>query len=71
MLVAAAATVAEQLSADATRAAALDALEALAPPAPGNVALAAAPALVDVAASTEDRAEHERAVLLLARLLAA
>eukprot|EP01043_Picozoa_sp_COSAG02_P084351 COSAG02_NODE_22201_length_760_cov_0.987897_1_plen_200_part_00 len=37
---------------------------------PRDVALAAAPALVDVVAATEDRREYECAALLLARLVA-
>jgi hypothetical protein len=64
----AAAAVAGNLCAEPTRSATLDALDAMSA-VPGDVALAAAPALVDVAACTEDHAEHERATLLLARLL--
>ena len=65
-----AATVAESLRSEATRIATLDALEALAPPIPSAVALAAAPALVDVLATEKERAAFDRCGLLLARLLA-
>jgi hypothetical protein len=67
----AAGTVAGALRSQASRAAALDALEALAPPIPSAVALAAAPALVDVmtAAEQAERASFDRSGLLLARLL--
>ena len=64
-----AAAVAEALRAGATRATALDSLEARPVPIPSDVALAAAPVLVDVVAVAEDRMEHDRAALLLARLL--
>jgi hypothetical protein len=52
---------------------ALGALEALPPPVPSQLALAAAPALADVvagAAEEPDRAALDRAALLVARLLA-
>ena len=65
-----AATVAEKLRSASTRASTLSALEALPPPIPSDVALAVAPALTDVACSTEHRDEHDRAALLRARLLA-
>jgi hypothetical protein len=64
-----AAAVVEALRAGATRATALDSLEARPVPIPSDVALAAAPVLVDVVAVAEDRMEHDRAALLLARLL--
>ena len=63
-------TLAERLRAQDTRAAALQALDKLPPPCPPELALAAAPALVDVAAATEDREVLDRCGLLLARLLA-
>ena len=63
-------TLAERLRAQDTRAAALQALDKLPPPCPPELALAAAPALVDVAAATEDRKVLDRCGLLLARLLA-
>jgi hypothetical protein len=63
-------TVAERLRAQDTRAPTLQALDALPPPCPPELALAAAPALVDVAAATEDREVLDRCGLLLARLLA-
>eukprot|EP01046_Picozoa_sp_COSAG06_P003157 COSAG06_NODE_119_length_23111_cov_51.658613_25_plen_193_part_00 len=72
-LVTAAATVADALRSPGTRDAALDALEALPPPIADDVALAAAPALVDVmarVAEESDRTALDRAALLLARLLA-
>ena len=62
-------TVADRLRSGVTRAAALDALEALAPPIPAAVALAAAPALVDVIATETERAAYYRCALLLGRLL--
>ena len=65
-----AATVAESLRSEATRVATLDALEALAPPIPSAVALAAAPALVDAMATEKERASLDRCGQLLARLLA-
>ena len=49
-------TVAEALRADETRGRTLDALDAMAAPIPRALALAAAPALVDVYGATEDRA---------------
>lgn len=63
-------TVAERLRAEDTRAAVLRALDALPPPCPPDLALAAGQALVDVAASTEDREVLEQCGLLVARLLA-
>eukprot|EP01043_Picozoa_sp_COSAG02_P047004 COSAG02_NODE_4461_length_5336_cov_3.180829_1_plen_238_part_10 len=63
-------TVAEWLRAEDTRAGTLQALDALPSPCPSELALAAAPALVDVAAVTEDREVLDRCGLLLARLLA-
>jgi hypothetical protein len=63
-------TVADSLRAEATRAATLDALEALAPPISRDLASGAAPGLVDVAACTEVREELDRCALLFARLLA-
>ena len=63
-------TLAERLRAEDTRAAALQALDKLPTPCPPELALAAAPALVDVAAATEDRGVLDRCGLLLARLLA-
>ena len=65
-----AATVAESLRSEATRIATLDALEALAPPIPSAVALAAAPALVDAIATGKERASFDRCGLLLGRLFA-
>ena len=62
-------TVAESLRAEATRAATLDHLEALAAPIPSAVALAAALALVDVMATEKERAAFDRCTLLLGRLL--
>ena len=47
--------VAERLRADETQAPTLKALEELPPPVPRDLALAAAPALVDVAAGANDR----------------
>ena len=64
-----AATVANALRSEATRVATLVALEALAPPIPSAVALAAAPALVDAMATETQRAAFDRCGLLLARLL--
>ena len=63
-------TIAERLRAEDTRAAALQALGALPPPCPPELALAAGQALVDVAAATEDRSALEQCGLLVARLLA-
>ena len=68
-----AATVADSLRSLDTRDAALDALEALPPPIPSDVALAAAPALADVVgtvAEESERAAFDRAALLLGRLFA-
>jgi hypothetical protein len=63
-----AATVADTIRSEVTRIATLNALEALAPPIPSAVALAAAPALVDAMATEKDRAAFDRCGLLLARL---
>ena len=63
-------TLADRLRAQDTQAAALQALDKLPPPCPPELALAAAPALVDVAAATEEREVLDRCGLLLARLLA-
>ncbi len=68
----AAGTVAEELRAEATRMQTLDALEAHPPPVPRDVALAAAPALVDVVARStaeKERAAFDRSALLLGRLM--
>jgi hypothetical protein len=65
--------VADSLRSLDTRDAALDALEALPPPIPSDVALAAAPALADVVgtvAEESERAAFDRAALLLGRLFA-
>ena len=59
---------ARRLRAEDTRATTLQALEAL-PHVPTELALAAAPALVDTAAGTEDRDVLNRCRLLVARLL--
>ena len=64
-----AAAVADRLRSAATRIASLDVLEALAPPIPSAVALAAAPALVDAMATETEWASLDRCGLLLARLL--
>lgn len=63
-------TMADDLRVEATRTTTLDGLDALAPPVPSNVVLGVASALVDVAASTVDQVEFDRATLLLARLIA-
>ena len=63
-------TVAEALRADETRGRTLDALDAMAAPIPRALALAAAPALVDVYVATEDRATFNQCTLLSTRLLA-
>ena len=63
-----AATVANALRSEATRVATLVALEALAPPIPSAVALAAAPALVDAMATETERASFDPCGLLLARV---
>ena len=63
------ATVADGLRSAATRVAALDVLDALAPPIPSAVALTAAPALVDTMATETERASFDRCGLMLARLL--
>jgi hypothetical protein len=65
----AAATVAERLRDGATQTAALEALEDHAAPIPTAVAIAAAPALVDVVSGATEHAALDRSVLLLARLL--
>ena len=64
-----AAAVAIGLRSEASRATALDALEALAPPIPSAMALAAAPALVDAMATETERASLDRCGLLLGRVL--
>lgn len=63
-------TVAERLRTEATRTHTLSALEAMMPAVPRELALAAAPALVDVASGTQQREDFNRCVLLLARLVA-
>ena len=63
-------TVAERLRDGATQSAALDALEAHAPPIPTATALAAAPALVDVLSAATEHAALDRAALLFGRLVA-
>eukprot|EP01052_Picozoa_sp_SAG31_P001965 SAG31_NODE_66_length_28567_cov_30.222698_6_plen_346_part_00 len=65
-----AASVAESLRSEATRVATLDALEALDAPMPSDLALLAAPALVDAMVAEEGRASFDRCGLLLARLVA-
>eukprot|EP01046_Picozoa_sp_COSAG06_P065928 COSAG06_NODE_16406_length_1003_cov_1.012168_1_plen_253_part_10 len=65
-----AAAVVQDLRTNPTQAPALDALEAMVAPIPRELALATAPALVDVAAGTEDRATLDRCTVLLARLMA-
>jgi hypothetical protein len=62
-------SVVERLRAESTRAGTLEALGAVEAPVSRDVALAAAPALVDIAAHTNDREELEHSTLLLARLL--
>ena len=62
-------TVAERLREDDTRAATLQALEALPAPLARELALAAAPALVDLTAHTENRAVLNQCALLLGRLM--
>lgn len=69
-LVLAGGTVGEHLRAEDTRAATLQALEALPQPIPRELALAAAPALVDAAAGTADRGVLDRCTLLVVRLVA-
>eukprot|EP01043_Picozoa_sp_COSAG02_P085871 COSAG02_NODE_23440_length_718_cov_8.594507_1_plen_75_part_01 len=53
-------TLADRLRAQDTQAAALQALDELPSPCPPELALAAAPALVDVAAATEEREVLDR-----------
>ena len=53
-------TVAERLRAEETRACTLDALEALPGSVPRELALVAAPALVDVAVETVDRGDFDK-----------
>jgi hypothetical protein len=65
----AAETVAERLRDGATQSAALEALEDHAAPIPTAVAIAAAPALVDVVSGATEHAALDRSALLLARLL--
>ena len=64
-----AATVADGLRSEVTLIATLDTLEALAPPVPSTVALAAAPVLVDVIATETERASYNRCGLMRGRLL--
>ena len=63
-------TVADRLRGDETRASVLDALEATPAPIPHELALAVAPALVDVASETQDREAFDRCSLLMGRLMA-
>lgn len=63
-------TVADSLRSDETRASVLHALEATPAPVPHELALAAAPALVDVACDTLDRETFDRCSLLVGRLIA-
>ena len=63
-------TVADSLRERASRAPTLEALEELAPLIPREIALGAAPGLVDIVAATEVKEELDRSALLLARLLA-
>ncbi len=63
-------TVGERLRTDDTRAATLDGLDAMLPPISRELALAAAPALVDVAGDTDDRETFARCALLVARVMA-
>ena len=65
-----AASVAESLRSQATRIATLDALDALDAPIPSDLALLAAPALVDAMATEKDKEPFDRCGLLLARLIA-
>lgn len=62
-------TIAGRLHAEDTRVHTLDALDAISPSIPQELALAAAPALVDIAASTLNKQDLDRCTLLLARLL--
>ena len=64
------ASVAESLRSQATRIATLDALDALDAPIPSDLALLAAPALVDAMATEKDKEPFDRCGLLLARLIA-
>ena len=63
-------TVADRLRSEETRASVLDALEATPAPIPHELALAVAPALVDVASDTQDREAFDRCGLLVGRLMA-
>ena len=63
-------TVADRLRSEETRASILDALEATPAPIPHELALAVAPALVDVASDTQDREAFDRCSLLVGRLMA-
>eukprot|EP01043_Picozoa_sp_COSAG02_P003994 COSAG02_NODE_101_length_36804_cov_125.342951_7_plen_185_part_00 len=63
-------TVADSLHSKETRAPVLDALEATPVPIPHEVALAVAPALVDVAGDTQNRQTFDRCTLLVGRLMA-
>ena len=62
-------TVADRLRSEETRASVLDALDATPAPIPHDLALAVAPALVDVASDTQDRETFDRCSLLVARLM--
>lgn len=61
--------VGDHLRSDASRTATLNALEAIPAPVPTDLALAAAPALVDTLTGTEDRDHFDRCMLLIGRLL--
>ena len=63
-------TVADSLRRQETRASVLDALEATPAPILHELALAVAPALVDVASDTQDRETFDRCTLLVGRLVA-
>ena len=63
-------TVAGSLRSEETRASVLQALEATPAPIPHELALAAAPALVDVASDTQDREACDRCTLMVGRLMA-
>lgn len=66
----AAATVAHRLLDDATRATTLESLEAHPTALPRDVALAAAPGVVDIVSSTAERSIFDRSGLILGRLIA-
>ena len=63
-------TVADSLRSEETRASVLHALETTPAPIPHELALAVAPALVDVASETQDREAFDRCSLLVSRLMA-